>query len=232
MPKRKNTTLKVPKQMVELLGAYLPTVYEEHRIVVEFPLLNQMLPAIVLIDEPSEACDIQVVGVLLPEDAPQGQPFEDPVLAARIGVVGSLLRREINKCSVGRLVEQICASSWKGPPFAPPYQPEVENLIIHTIDRCKRKRRNWNEMEGELITALTGPVKKTRAWCPLAMIPDWFDLTKDDNWRLLDSWADWEDRKLSRNKRVDEFYCVRGACHERNRFKSRLRYLHLKAPPR
>jgi hypothetical protein len=233
VPKRQNTTLKVPKRLVELHGAYLPTIYEEHRLIVEFPFLNRMQPVLVLIDDPNVAYEARGAGIIFPSDAPCGEPFEDPVLAARVGVVGSRLCKHLSHNSGGALVEQLCASTWKEPPFLSQFRPELEKLIGHIIDQWAREKQDWRELESELIEALTARVEKTRIWCPIALEPDWVDFQSDDNWRLLDAWLDWEARSLSARDRADEFYGIKG---RHNRFKSKLHYLHLKVssgrPPR
>ena len=227
MALRKTRALKIPEQMVELLGAYCPAISEEHRVVVEFPFRRRMQPALALIDGPDMASEVEGFGAIFPNDAPHGIPFDDSVLAARIGVVHSHLRKELTQHSSGVLLKQLCDSSFLVPPYSARPVGEVSKLIGHVLSECIRRGVDQSKFEEALIESIESPSSGTPAWSPVCLRLSPYALEDNESWRILDAWADWERRGLNAGERADEFYGRGGGKLEHNKFRTRLHYLKL-----
>jgi hypothetical protein len=227
--------LTPPKQIALLCLARSAEFPHPHQHYVACPVLPGAQACLVELPQPDGTVRLSDGLTVLPANAPHAPSGPDPIYAAYLGVIAAHYADQIAKANGDPRITALAATPWDKPPFLAAQQ----RALVESM-RAMFKTLEYGE-DGPKVAPGTMPAwerlaydfTNARFWIPRHLECGKARDAWHDQWRILEAWDSWEERKLPWKKRLIEHYTRIGKTvgqisQEKDSFEGLCRYLGLR----
>ena len=217
---------------MELTFAFRPEISRPHRCFIGHPISASPQPALTVVDLPGAKEQWLDSLVIVPADAPHGQPTTDPLVSSTLGLIRLNYEDLIDQTGGLHFVERWSEASWTDYPYSWVNSSTFAKEFARVIDDARDGSRAVTNLIAGLEQVVARHFEQRNAaqlWTPVELSGGVAPLNWTHHWQVLQMWRAWDAKNLPVEERYDRYFKLEHQPKTLGAFKKRLAFLRLKA---